>query len=165
MTPEQITIVVSIGLVVAGWVFTVWHKNRDTTNRAATVASTRNSERLDVLEKQFAALDIKITPMWAKVQRQISEDLHMPHRRFKEMDALLEKLDNGTIDDYQGDKARLLELLIKRSKDMGPEVTDSQRASAAIMATVMEKASAESNLAPEELINVEATGESPKDES
>lgn len=163
MSETAVAILVSVGLLVAGWMFKVWYENREKGSAASVATTSRNSDRLDAVEKQLAQIDFKVTPMWAKVQKQISEDLHHPHARFKEMDALLEKLDNETIDDYSGDRDRLLELLDERSTDMGPEITDSQRASAAIMKTVMEKV-VEENEVEGELVNIEATGEAPKAE-
>lgn len=161
ISESTIAIISSVALFVTGWVFKVWYENRQKVSADSTAATARHSERLDAVEKQLAQMDFKITPMWAKVQRQISEDLHQPHPRFKEMDGLLEKLDNETIDNYPGDRTKLKKLLLERSVDMDPEITDSQRASAAIMATVMDKVVAENKIEGE-LINVEATGESPK---
>ena len=86
---------------------------------------------------EIATLKTQMSPLWARVQAQISSDLHHPEIVFHEMDHLLEKLEALTITDME--RARLKVLLNERSTDMSKEVSDSQRNSAIIMSRVMDK--------------------------
>jgi hypothetical protein len=90
---------------------------------------------------EIATLKTQMSPLWARVQAQISSDLHHPNPRYFEMDMLLEKLEALTITD--GERIRLKILLNERAQDMHPDISDSQRNSAEIMSRVMDKVLAE----------------------
>ena len=109
-------------------------------------SSTARKSRLKDLEAEVAKLKLdaavnetKITPLWAKVQKQLSEDLHHPHAKDKEVDLLLEKLETAPPTISIEETSRLKELLEHRATDMSSEITESERASARIMAVVMDK--------------------------
>ena len=87
-------------------------------------------------DREIAVLKTQISPLWARVQRQIAEDLHHPHVRYKEMDTLLEELEALTLS--EGDRARLKVLLVERSTDMHPDITPAQREKALLMLHVMD---------------------------
>lgn len=116
--------------------------------------------RLDIAEKQLLEVGFKVTPLWAKVQKSLADDLHHPALKHKEMDGLLEKLEALTI--TVPETARLKELLIHRVSDI--TVPEKERASATIMATVMDRVllETESN-AP--LVKVELVGEEPTEKT
>lgn len=85
---------------------------------------------------QIAELKLQMSPLWARIQAQISADLHHPHSRYAEMDGLLEKLDSLTI--LPEERTRLKVLLIERSEDMHKDITESQRQSAKMMIPLMD---------------------------
>jgi len=83
----------------------------------------------------ISELKTQVSPLWAKVQAQISADLHHPNPRYFEMDKLLEKLEALTISHEE--RERLKELLLERSLDMHEDITDEQRQKAQLMIQVM----------------------------
>jgi hypothetical protein len=147
-----ISVVLTVLLAVLGWVFVVWNQGA----KKRTDLLEKQDERLDAIEKQMLTLDFKVTPMWAKVQKSISTDLHQPHQKYAETDKLLEQLEALTISP-QG-RIRLKELLEERSVDMSKDVTESERTSAQIMSVVMDKVLSEQE-ASEELVKIELVGE------
>ena len=149
-----LSVILTCLLAVLGWVFIVWNQGA----KKRTDLLEKQDARLDAIEKQILTLDFQVTPMWAKVQKSISADLHQPHRKYAEMDKLLEQLEALTI--TPAGRLRLKTLLEIRSKDMSAEVTESERKSAEIMSVVMEKVLMEQE-ASEELIRVELVGEVP----
>jgi hypothetical protein len=92
--------------------------------------------RLRDIEKQMAVVTTQVSPLWARVQAQISSDLHHPHPRYFEMDKLLERLEALTI--TTAERVRLKELLGERAVDMHPDITESQRKAARAMIPVMD---------------------------
>jgi hypothetical protein len=84
---------------------------------------------------RIAKLEVQISPLWARVQRQISSDLHHPHPRYQEMDVLLEHLESLTI--TKEERVRLNQLLLERSTDMHEDITEDQRQKAKLMIEVM----------------------------
>lgn len=110
-------------------------------------SSTAKETRIKDLEKDIASLktqaavnEVKFTPIWQKVQEQLSKDLHHPHEKNAEMDQLLEKLEAVPLPTItKKETARLKELLEHRSTDMSPEIGATERASAQIMSVVMDK--------------------------
>jgi hypothetical protein len=94
--------------------------------------NTRQSEQA----VQIAELKVQISPLWARIQTQISADLHHPHPRYVEMDSLLEKLDALTI--LPEERERLKVLLVERSNDFHTDITESQRQSAKMMIPLMD---------------------------
>lgn len=112
-------------LFVLGWFLRTWF-----------VKSKERDDRITALENMQKEQGFQLKPLWAKVERQLSEDLHHPHTADKEMDDLLDQLETLTI--TEAGTARLKELLLIRSKDPGLHISDRERASASIMATVMD---------------------------
>ena len=92
--------------------------------------------RIGAIELQLARISTQISPMWAKVQAQIAEDLHHPHARYVEMDKLLEKLEAMTI--TADERSRLKELLMERSMDFHEDISEDQRKKALLMILVMD---------------------------
>jgi hypothetical protein len=92
------------------------------------VTITKHGERIGIVETQ-------VSPLWARVQAQISADLHHPDDRHSEMDRLLEKLDHLQI--TLAERAVLRNLLRERMHD--PSVSLTEQKSAAMMITVMER--------------------------
>lgn len=152
-----ISVVLTVLLAVLGWAFVVWNQGA----KRRTDLLERQNNRLDVIEKQLLTMDFKITPLWAKVQKSISEDLHQPHKKYAETDKYLEELEALTI--TEEGRVRLKELLLQRSLDMSEDVTESERKSAEIMSVVMDKALAEQE-ATVDLVKVELVGEVDKNE-
>lgn len=87
--------------------------------------------RVDVKEVQT-----KVAPFWARVQQQMSADLHHPHPRYLEMDGLLEKLESLTI--TEDERLRLKQLLIERERDFHDDISTDQRKTASAMAIIMD---------------------------
>jgi hypothetical protein len=85
---------------------------------------------------QIAELKTQVSPLWAQVQARISSDLHHPNPRYYEMDGLLEKLEALTIN--PAERARLKVLLLERSNDHHPDITEEQRKKAGLMAQIMD---------------------------
>jgi len=104
-------------------------------------SAAKNEDRIRVLEQQIIIMQTQVSPLWASVQARISSDLHHPDPQFHEMDLLLEKLDNLTIN--ANERARLIILLGERAISTDPLVTQKQRDSASIMVIIMKKVVAE----------------------
>lgn len=153
MSEQSITILVAVLLLVAGWCFTVLIRKSD---RSAQEAKETEKWRKDV-EDRLTKMEFPVATLWAKVQRQLAEDLHHPNIAMAEMDDLLEKLEKVEIS--VSETARLKELLIARSEN--PNTPKTEQASARIMATVMDKVLEEAALAKEgtPLVKVELVGE------
>jgi hypothetical protein len=94
------------------------------------------NDRLREQDRKIAVLETQLSPLWARVQAQISSDLHHPHERYLEMDTLLEKLEALKITDPE--RRRLKELLEERSRDMHEDITEEQRKKAQLMIQVMD---------------------------
>lgn len=74
---------------------------------------------------------------WERLQAEMSASLHHPEEEFKEGDALLELLVNGTIS--QEDRARLKVLMGERMRDMRPKISDLERLTASLIHLVMDQ--------------------------
>jgi hypothetical protein len=92
------------------------------------ITITKHGERLGIVETQ-------VSPLWARVQSQISSDLHHPDKQYSEMDDLLEKLDRLEITLVE--RERLKVLLRERATDTRAD--EMERSSARMMITVMER--------------------------
>ena len=87
------------------------------------------------MQVKVAELSTQVSPLWASVQARIARDLHHPHPRYIEMDGLLEKLEALSI--TISERERLKILLLERSTDMHPDITEAQREKAKLMIQVM----------------------------
>ena len=101
------------------------------------------NKRIDDLEKDVNALklqvaisDTKITPLWAKVQKQMSDEIHHPDAANKETDDLIDKLENLEVTPTE--TARLKVLLHERANSTDPKVTARERSIAKIMPVIMD---------------------------
>lgn len=148
MSEQTIGILVAVGMLVAGWMFSVWFRSSgyktsieqkalEDQREEQKQTSARNALEIEKIKATLAELGFQVKPMWERVQRQLSEDLHHPNPKYKEMDGLLEKMDANDLNITETERLKIL--AAARSKDMAPEITDSQRASATILATVMDK--------------------------
>jgi len=108
-------------------------------------AIARLYARIGEHDKQLAEMSTKVSPLWATVQKVISDELHHPHAQYAEMDTLLERLDNLTITTEERDRLKIL--LMQRSVDMDSDITESQRKSAKMMIDVMDKVVQEASIA------------------
>jgi hypothetical protein len=90
--------------------------------------------RLDRIETQNAIVDTKMIPLWAKAQKQLSDDLHHPHAKDQEMDGLLEKLEALDIDEQETE--RLKNLLMMRAMDAN--ISPAERRAATVMPYIMD---------------------------
>jgi len=91
------------------------------------------------IEKQLAVFNAQISPLWLVAQQKLSADLHHNGDRYKAMDALLEELDDGTIDDFPGHRVELERLLVLRAHDYHEDITADQRDSALALPVIMRK--------------------------
>ena len=117
---------------VLALVSTIYVQGR--TTRLARVVEI--DEHLTKIDQALQVLQTQVSPLWARVQAQISADLHHPHPRYLEMDTLLERLEALTI--TAGERDRLKTLLVERSQDMHEDITDDQRKKAHLMIQVMD---------------------------
>jgi hypothetical protein len=116
-----------IGLIVSGFGIVL---------SAIVVFFRTMNAQITTLRESVIELKTQVSPLWARVQAQISSDLHHPHPRYFEMDTLLEKLEAMTISN--GERARLKVLLMERSTDMHEDITEDQRKKASLMIQVMD---------------------------
>jgi hypothetical protein len=107
----------------------------------------RINKRQDEANDRLTKLETQIMPLWARVQAQISADLHRPHPRYFEMDKLLEKLEALTITDPE--RGRLKHLLLERSVDKSEGISQAQREKARLMVLVMDIVLLEASESPE----------------
>lgn len=126
---------VNILLTLAGFAVTILAALMIFMLNALLASGRKRDEKLEQIEKRLTQTEFQVTPLWAKVQKQLSEDLHHPEAKHEEMDGLLEKLEGLTI--TKGETARLKELLIDRTTD--ESVPKSEQDSASVMAIVMDK--------------------------
>jgi hypothetical protein len=84
---------------------------------------------------KLTELGTQVSPLWASVQARIARDLHHPHPRYLEMDGLLEKLEALSITPHERERLKIL--LLERSTDTHPDITDAQREKAKLMIQVM----------------------------
>lgn len=92
---------------------------------------------IHLMQTQIAVLTTQMSPLWSSVQSKIIAELHHPSKQFKEMDILMEQLEQLKITS-DGTK-RLKVLLLERSVDTSPEVSAEERASAILLLSVMDK--------------------------
>jgi hypothetical protein len=104
-------------------------------------ASTNNR-----MARMEALIAKEVKPFWKRVQTAIGRDLHHPHPRYRESDALIEQLESDTISSVG--RARLEELLGALIVDIGDDVIEAQRSSARIMLLVMKKVVIEAETPP-----------------
>jgi hypothetical protein len=95
------------------------------------------NSQVGALRGDVRELNTKVAPFWARVQQQMSTDLHHPHPRYAEMDGLLEELEALVITPEK--RLRLKQLLVERSNDFHEDITDDQRSTAILMVRVMDK--------------------------
>jgi hypothetical protein len=118
----------ALGLLVT---LSLRRSNTSASDKAALIAWQAK------VDTQMAVLLTQVSPLWAAVQSKIAKDLTHPHKQFKEMDGLLEKLEALSITDEE--RVRLRDLLKERATSQDAEVNDEERASAKLMIGVMEK--------------------------
>jgi hypothetical protein len=118
----------TVGLLVSMYLEARKSKSDEMKTLEASIVAINS--RLDILATQ-------VSPLWARVQSQIANELHHPNLRYAEMDKLLEKLES--LDITSEERARLKELLLQRSVDTHSDIDDDQRSSALIMVSVMGK--------------------------
>src|ERR1700722_17292712 len=104
-------------LLIAGFTvllgtFVAWVVRVNTQHRAE-IKDLQDS--MNELKASMGVVNTQMSPLWARVQAQIAQDLHHPSPRYAEMDKLLEKLEALTI--TVDERAALKALLIERSKD------------------------------------------------
>lgn len=144
MDTQAVTILFSIigfllliVIAIAGFAFQIWLR----TSRQKIELTNKNSEKILLLEARIAELEFPVKLMWATKQQEYAAILHHPHAKDHEMDDLLEKLTNIKI--LPDEVARLKVLLLARSQDMSPEISEEERVVAARMAGVMNETVAE----------------------
>lgn len=159
MTDQAITILLAvigfllmIVVALAGAAFKVYLSN----SGLKTTISTKNSDRLDKIEDQLLLIDFQVKPMWAKAQKQISDELHHPHAKDQEADHLIDKLENLTINEDETE--RLKDLFIQRSQDETGDVSEREKALAGIMPVIMDLTLADAAEAEAETVDIELVG-------
>lgn len=124
-------ILAAFAVILAGLI-TLWAKT-----------SNEKNKRITDLEKDVAGLktlvavtDTKVTPLWAKVQKQMSDELHHPHADHQEADDLIDKLEN--LEATPAETTRLKKLFHERANSKDPKITARERSIATIMPVIMD---------------------------
>lgn len=170
MTDQAITVLlaiigflITIFLVFAGFIFKVWFTSRGTRTDDEKQMSIETKDaikeiglRLTEIDRQILTLDFPVKLLWAKAEQKLSKELHMPHEKYKEMDALLTQLDDKTI--TVAGRKRLKVLAEERITDFSKEITEEHRESAAALGPVMDKSAMET-VTEGETTNLEVVGE------
>lgn len=120
-----------LSAIMAG-LFAVWFRS----SGRREVQLDEIIDRLDAIEKQNVGFDVKIIPLWAKAQKELSESLHHPHAKDREADDLLDKLEMTPEDMEEEETDRLKNLLLMRSIDAS--VSFEERRAATIMPLIMD---------------------------
>ncbi len=164
------TSIIGVVCLIAGWGFALFLRKssnaqvtrdkQDETNEQSRVTAqtaARNVISIDELikrtneqDRQIVILQSQISPFWSAVQTKIAEDLHHPEPEFAEMDNLLEQLESLTI--TEGGRTKLKGLLVERSDATHPAIKPSERGSAQLMLSVMEKVLTEAEDSPRESV-------------
>ena len=105
--------------------------------------------RLRQLELDVNTQGTKISPIWAQVQAKLTDDLHHDDPKFKEPDALIDKLVNLTI--TTAERKRLKVLLGARVVD--PDVTEMESKKAKALIAVMDLVLIEAESIGDKLVN------------
>lgn len=128
-------------------------------------SSAVKNKRIDDLEAAVAELkvnaavaDTKLTPLWAKVQRQMSDELHHPHAENLEADELIDKLEN--LEATPSETARLKVLFHERANSDDPKISARERSIAKIMPVIMDLVLEEAE-SPHESVEVGAVASAP----
>jgi len=70
----------------------------------------------------------KYAPFWTILQTQMADSLHHPHPESRELDRLLEKLENRPTNLLTDERARLEELLREKAADLNESKDERNRA-------------------------------------
>ena len=92
--------------------------------------------RLVSIEKANVGYDIKLIPLWAKAQKDLSETLHHPHAKDQEADELLDKLEMHPDEMTVEETDRLKNLMLQRSMDT--TISVQERRAATVMPLIMD---------------------------
>lgn len=107
------------------------------------------SNRVRQLELDVAISATKMTPLWARVQAELTSDLHHEDPKFKEADSLIEQL--GALTITSTGRRRLKELLAQRVVD--PTVSDLESKKAKALIAVMDLVLIEAETTGEKIVN------------
>jgi hypothetical protein len=108
------------------------------------------TNRVRQLELSMRESDTKMSPLWARVQAELSSDLHHDDPKYKEADCLIEELAALTI--TPKGRRRLKELLAQRVVD--PDVPELERKKAKALIAVMDLVLMEAESVGEKLVNI-----------
>lgn len=133
MDPISFSIPLAVAIVVGGWIFSLFLRNKD----SKAEQSKESKAELESLKQRIAELEFPVKLMWATKQKEYSDTLHHPHIKDHEMDDLLEKLNKIKI--TPDETLRLKALLLLRSEDMSDEISPEERKIAGQMAGVMDE--------------------------
>lgn len=138
----------SIAILVFGTALTVvttWFwKSRDAAVRKAERIAEEHAKtvvRITELEQKLALVNQAVIPISTAFQAILIKEL--THYHTPEMDALLVKV-GPPITLTPEEEARLAVLLEERTRDMGPQISESERDAATILPAVMKRAREES---------------------
>lgn len=154
MDPYLKTALTALAMLVVGWLLKTgtdaYLKRSDKKERD----DGEILKRLGEIESRLKVLDIQVSPFWGAVQTEMLKTLHHDPKHgseFAESDALIDKFAETAPGDIEpADRTRMKELMLIRSTDQNPAVSDIERATAKIIALVIDKASAEAAAPPEE---------------
>jgi hypothetical protein len=111
---------------------------KEAVTKAAVIAEghEKMKDRVTELERTLAQVNAQVIPISTAFQAILIKEL--THFHTPEMDALMVKI--GPPNTLTPDEEkRLAALLVERTKDMGPEISDSERDAAAILPAVMKR--------------------------
>jgi uncharacterized protein YfkK (UPF0435 family) len=140
----------SLGLLLFGTALsfaTAWFwKTKDAAVQKARVLAEENTKlasRVTEVETKLALVNQAVIPISTAFQAILIKEL--THFHTPEMDALLVKVGPpNTLTDAEAE--RLATLLIERTRDMGPQISDAERDAATILPAVMKRARVEADV-------------------
>jgi len=135
------TLIVPIVLLLLGGAVTFISTRIHAKRREFIDEVEKRERRISELERQLAVLNQVVVPISTAFQAILIKEL--THMHTPEMDALLAKIGPpSTLTDAE--EVELAEGLAQRAKDMGDQISESERDAALILPSVIKRAKAES---------------------
>lgn len=149
MDPATRAFINSVGLIMLTAMFTFaaawfWHtrKAKDDKTTAIAEATKRLTDRVNELEAEHRLVKAAVQPITSAFQAILIKEL--THFHTPELDALMAKLlHEPPITLTEHEERRMAVLLEERTRDMGEQISDSEREAATILPVVIKRARVE----------------------